>query len=86
MSAIKKQVGGNHYKDMVIQPGVFCQANQLNYFESLAIKYICRHKSKNGLEDIEKAIHCLELIKDTCYLTETELTSLFEIPQPKKEG
>lgn len=66
-SALSSQVGGNHYKGMVIQPIEFCQKNRLGYAESLAIKYICRHGSKNGAQDIDKAIHCLQLLKELEY-------------------
>lgn len=59
-----KQVGGSHYKDMKIQPVDFIVANSIPYREANAIKYICRHQSKNKLEDIEKAIHYLEMIRD----------------------
>ena len=56
------QVSGNHYKDMVIQPAEFCQLNELNWCESNAVKYVCRHRNKNGVEDIRKAIHYLEML------------------------
>lgn len=60
--ASDKQVGGQHYKSMVIQPGHFIRANDIGWYEGNAIKYICRHKAKNGIQDIEKAIHYLELV------------------------
>ena len=56
------QVGGSHYKDMAIQPVEFCQKNNLNYCESNIIKYACRHKNKNGVEDVRKIIHYAKLI------------------------
>ena len=62
MRASEKQVGGNHYKDMPIQPGEFIRANNIGWYEGNAIKYICRHAQKNGRQDIEKAIHYLELV------------------------
>jgi hypothetical protein len=67
MSAIDNQVGGDHYSKMAIQPAVYCQFNELNFLESSVIKYVSRHKSKNGREDIEKAIHCLELLLEVDY-------------------
>ena len=36
--------------------------NELNYAQSNAIKYITRYKDKNGIEDLKKAIHCIELL------------------------
>ena len=62
IKASDKQVGGSHYSSMTIQPGHFIRANNLGWFEGNAIKYICRHKAKNGIQDIEKAIHYLELV------------------------
>lgn len=67
MKALEKQVDGSHYKDMVIQPIEFCHRNKLGPAESLAIKYISRHGRKYGRKDIEKAIHCLELLLDLEY-------------------
>lgn len=61
-SALETQVSGDHYKYMPIQPVEFCQKNQLGYCESAAIKYICRHRKKNGADDLRKAIHYLEIL------------------------
>lgn len=69
MSTFDKQVGGDHYQKFAIQPTVFLQANadMLGWCESNAIKYACRHKFKNGRQDIEKAIHYLEMILEKEY-------------------
>lgn len=56
------QESGNHYKRYKIQPVEFCQANQLNYCESNVIKYVVRHRDKNGLEDLKKARHYIDLL------------------------
>lgn len=66
-SALSGQVGGNHYKDMAIQPIEFCQRNALQAAETLAIRYIVRHRKKSGRRDIEKAIHCLQLLLEIEY-------------------
>ena len=66
-SALDKQVSGNHYKDCGIQPIEYIHANNLNYFEGNAVKYITRHRKKNGKADIEKAIHYLELLLEMEY-------------------
>lgn len=63
--ASRKQIGGTHYKEMAIQPLEFILANKLGYCEANAVKYICRHTAKGGKQDIEKAIHYLELLMDT---------------------
>lgn len=60
--ALSTQVAGSHYKNLPIQPVEFCQKNELNYCESAVVKYVCRHRSKNGRQDIEKAIHFLQLL------------------------
>lgn len=61
-TALIEQVGGNHYKDLAIQPAEYCQRNGLSYCESNVVKYVTRHKKKGGLEDIKKAIHNLRLV------------------------
>jgi len=65
--AMYKQIGGNHYKDMAIQPVEFITANNLGFLEGNVVKYICRHHAKNGAEDIRKAIHYCELLLQTKY-------------------
>ena len=67
MSAYKKQIGGSHYKDMVIQPSTFINENRLLFAEGNAIKYICRHNAKNGKEDLEKAKHYIDMIIERDY-------------------
>ena len=62
MSSLEKQVSGDHYKDMNIQPVEFIYANGIGYFEGNVIKYICRWRKKNGLADLEKAKHYIELL------------------------
>lgn len=61
-SALATQHGGNHYKGLGIQPVEYIQANNLSYLAGNVIKYVTRHKDKNGAEDIKKAIHYCELI------------------------
>lgn len=58
-----KQVGGDHYLK-AIQPWDIIRAWDLNYWEGNLIKYVLRHRYKNKLEDIEKAIHYLEYMRD----------------------
>lgn len=62
-----RQVGGSHYSSMAVQPSHFIRANKLGWHEGNAIKYICRHTRKGGRQDIEKAIHYLELILEEDY-------------------
>ena len=56
-----KQVGGSHYKNYTIQPYEFISKNELSYFQGNVIKYVCRYKQKNKIQDLEKIIHYCEL-------------------------
>ena len=67
LHAYAKQIGGDHYKKMVIQPAHFINKNKLLFAEGNAIKYICRHSQKGGVQDIDKAIHYLEMVKERDY-------------------
>ena len=67
IKASDRQVVGTHYKDMLVQPAEFINKNKLLFAEGNAIKYICRHKAKGELKDIEKAIHYLEMIIERDY-------------------
>ena len=67
LSSLLKQVGGDHYKKMAIQPAEFINKNKLLFAEGNAIKYICRHSEKGGIQDIDKAIHYLEMVKERDY-------------------
>ena len=65
--SLNRQVDGDHYKNMKIQPACFINENDLPFAERNAIKYICRHKKKGKRKDIEKAIHYLEMILERDY-------------------
>lgn len=58
---LRTQIGGSHYR-MAIEPIEFIVKNDIPYREGNVIKYVTRHKKKNGAEDIRKAIHYLEMI------------------------
>lgn len=60
MEALKTQVGGNHYKNMQMQPIELIAKLNLNYFQGNIVKYISRNKD-NKIEDLEKAKHYCEL-------------------------
>jgi len=56
-----------HYAKWKIEPITFIMENDLKFADGNAIKYIMRHRDKNGREDILKAIQYLELILDQEY-------------------
>ena len=64
---LKKQIGGSHYKYIAIQPIEYINANHLKFAEGCVVKYVSRHQSKNGKEDILKAIQNLEFILQRDY-------------------
>ena len=90
-----KQVGGNHYQNMKIQPAEFINKNKLPFAEGNAIKYICRHINKGGEQDLEKAKHYIDMIIDRDYGDDAEQSKTYSglsisygdegLPQDKTE-
>jgi hypothetical protein len=66
-SAFSIQVGGNHYRDFAIQPAEFLRVNKVPHLEGEIIYRILRHAQKNGREDLEKAIHSIQLLIEMDY-------------------
>jgi hypothetical protein len=67
MSALDIQEGGDHYRKMKIQPIEFIHANELDFLQGNVVKYITRHKNKNGAADVRKALHYCQLILELQY-------------------
>jgi len=63
----RKQIGGSHYQDYVIEPIDFIYQNQIPAIEANIIKYVLRHQDKNKLEDLQKALHYLEYLMENEY-------------------
>ena len=63
-SALDEQVGGDHYKKLGIQPVELIKVINANFFQGNVIKYVTRYKDKNGIKDLEKAKHYLELMEE----------------------
>ena len=66
-TALDTQIGGEHYKKHAIQPVEFITKNALGFLEGCVIKRICRYKDKNGLEDLKKAKHEIDLLIELKY-------------------
>lgn len=62
MGALQHQEGGQHYRDMAIQPVEFIHKNGIGFIEGCIIKYLSRWRKKNGIEDLRKAKHLLEIL------------------------
>lgn len=58
------QVGGDHYQKAFpkIQPTEFFCGNDIPFTEANVCKYVLRHAYKNGIEDLRKARHYLEIL------------------------
>lgn len=61
-SAFAQQEGGSHYKDMAIQPAEYIHRNNIGFMEGCAIKYLSRWRNKNGIEDLKKARHFIDML------------------------
>ena len=61
-SSMQHQEGGSHYKDMAIQPVEFIHKNGLGFIEGCVVKYVSRWRRKNGVADLRKARHFLDLL------------------------
>jgi hypothetical protein len=65
----RKQIGGTHYEKCAIQPKDYIRANNLDFFEGNVVKYISRHKDKEGARDIMKVIDYAIMILEDVYGT-----------------
>jgi len=65
----------SHYEVMAIEPMEYIHANKLDFFEGSAVKYVSRWRRKNGIEDLKKAIHCIQR------LIEFETSANPEVPK-----
>lgn len=65
--ALGVQVAGDHYTELPVQPMYYSECNALSAAQHTAIKYITRQKGDltRRLEDLDKAIHCVELYKQS---------------------
>ena len=65
--SLQFQVGGNHYKKYEIEPIDFFYHNEIPVIEAGIMKYVIRHKDKNGKEDLLKARHLIDYLLETEY-------------------
>ena len=59
---LKNEIGGNHYKSSY-QPIELMEKVRMYACCSFILKYIFRHKNKGKKQDLEKALHCCELME-----------------------
>ena len=61
-SPLSTQIGGYHYTKLAIQPMRYSMENNLDPLQHTIIKYVTRFRDKNGIEDLEKAKHCIDML------------------------
>jgi len=72
---IKENVSPDYYARYDIEPVSFIMRNQIPFAEGSVIKYVLRHDMKGGVEDIDKAIRYLEMIKEEKYSAKSQEVS-----------
>ena len=60
MKANDHQVGGTHYKGSAYEHWDLVVRTGMGYLEGQATRYITRWRKKNGLEDLQKAVHYID--------------------------
>lgn len=68
-SALDKQVGGSHYKDLGVQPlevmqTLLTEEEYIGFLKGNLIKYSIRQGRKEGSDDAAKAKHYQELLEE----------------------
>ena len=83
MSALDIQIGGGHYRQGGIQPVQYIEANKLAFLEGCVVKRVTRHDKTTGKgrQDIEKAIHELQLLLELRYPLEPDRADLGDFGQ-----
>ena len=65
---MRKQVGGDHYQRLSIEPLDFFRAVSEDGYEGFlrfnAMKYLVRYPHKGGIGDLRKAHHYVELLME----------------------
>jgi hypothetical protein len=65
MGVNDRQVGGTHYATSSgIQHWDLVELNGLGYLEGCATKYVTRWRRKNGVQDLDKAVHFIEKLRE----------------------
>lgn len=60
----------SHYSGYSISPVTFILKNDIPFAEGNVIKYIVRHRDKNGIDDLKKAIDYIRIIAHDTYHTD----------------
>lgn len=79
-TALNRQEGGNHYEDLAIQPVEYIHRNGIGYCEGSVIKYVTRWRNKNGVEDLRKARHFLDLLIEMETREQPDFDMVHQVP------
>jgi hypothetical protein len=73
LTALTKQIGGDHYRKLKIQPVEYIHANNLPFIEGCIVKYATRWRDKGGMADLQKIKHFVDLLieLETKHVSET---------------
>ena len=63
-SNMKDKINPPYYIGTKIQVSDFIHEFKLDYFQGNIVKYVVRHKSKGGIEDLEKAKWYLDKLRE----------------------
>jgi len=75
MSANDKQVGGTHYQTGGVQHwDLMAKLYGDAHFKCAATKYVARWRKKNGVQDLEKALHYLIKLEELAKLGKVSLS------------
>ena len=67
MAANDRQVGGAHYAAKMQHWDLCVRAFGNRYLEGNVTKYLSRWRRKNGMQDLEKALHYMEKLHEEAY-------------------
>ena len=68
MKALDKQIGGNHYQKYAVSPIIWAVNCHINALEFSVLKYLLRYQDKNGIEDLNKAQHCCDMLSEQSFI------------------
>lgn len=80
IESLNIQVGGEHYKNCKIEPVEYIVANNIGFCEGNIIKYVTRHKEKNGLQDLLKARHYINILIELATAQQVDKIKYKDLP------
>lgn len=87
-TANDRQVGGDHYQKKEYQHWDWVCDINLHYLLGCATKYVARWRDKNGVQDLEKALHYIDKAEErgVRHSGEPQITLQFATQHPNAEA